>query len=107
VVVLAPELERTPYWELHGRPLRRPAQGEGPSRELLVARWKSFSGKGVPGSGGLWTTQPAQTLVALRCHAEHATMPKTGCWAVARPRRSCGLFVIHCTNRVIVIPMLS
>jgi hypothetical protein len=45
VVVLAPELERTPYWELHGRPLRRPAQGEGPSRELLVARWKSFSGK--------------------------------------------------------------
>jgi hypothetical protein len=62
---------------------------------------------GVPGSGGLWTTQPAQTLVALRRHAEHATMPKTGCWAVARPRRSCGLFVIHCTNRVIVIPMLS
>jgi hypothetical protein len=40
VVVLAPTLEGTPYWEFQGRPLSRPVRGEGPSRELLLAHWK-------------------------------------------------------------------
>jgi hypothetical protein len=40
VVVLARTLEDTPYWDFQGRPLRLPTHGEGPSRELLLARWK-------------------------------------------------------------------
>lgn len=43
VVVLAPALEGTPYWEFHGQPLRHPVRGEGPSRELLLERWKKPS----------------------------------------------------------------
>jgi glycine/D-amino acid oxidase-like deaminating enzyme len=39
-VALASSLEGTPYWELQGRPLRGPVRGEGPSRELLSARWQ-------------------------------------------------------------------
>jgi hypothetical protein len=40
-VVLARSLEGTPYWELQGRPLRSPVSGQGPSRDLLLARWRS------------------------------------------------------------------
>jgi hypothetical protein len=38
-VVLDDQLLGTPYWELHGRVLRRPATGPGPSRKLLQDRW--------------------------------------------------------------------
>jgi hypothetical protein len=41
VVVLAHELEGTPYWELNGQRLRLPVRGEGPRRDLLLARWRS------------------------------------------------------------------
>jgi hypothetical protein len=29
------------YWEFNGRPLRKPTSGEGPSPELLAARWRA------------------------------------------------------------------
>jgi predicted restriction endonuclease len=45
VVILADELRDTPYWELNGRPLRRPVRGEGPSPELLAARWRATARK--------------------------------------------------------------
>jgi len=41
VVVLAPSLEGTPYWELQGQVLRPPVKGDGPSRELLKTRWRA------------------------------------------------------------------